>query len=311
MINNNKRKQNMAYKQGDQAKLDFIDKTISILSNLKLSPDQIQAQVLLELAPDFEASTGHKIVFNDGDSTTYKILDLSKDYMRIRDSNEDNKVLRTRCHGVHIEIKTFKKDEFNLTNDEIAYALEELAKKVRLCSARVSNLIAPCDLGEAYFQVDVTAGSDDESHDQAELHVEQHVEQHVETAIASSEDHYFNEKVVLDEIKQDSIAYQQHTELQVSQHEQAYTELQVNQQPHIEHEQAYTELQVDQQPHIEHEQAYTELQADQQPHIEHDNFHAEQQADQQSHAEELDGQQTPWSSLPQNNKADEFFEELR
>jgi hypothetical protein len=249
----------MALKASDQAKLDHIDKTISILKNVNLSAQQIKEQISKELAPDFEASTGQKIQFVEGDSTEYKLLDFSKDYYRVRDSNDDNKVLRTRCNGVHIEVKTFKRDEFTLTNSEIAFALEALADKMRNCNIKVSTMKSG-DLNNSYF----TAASDcfdGEDHEDSDGHIEVHDESTSYTA----EEHYFNEPTVLKEVNSDfdqADFDNQEQAHQPVQQEQAHQPVQQEQahQP-VQQEQAHQPVQHEQaHQHVQHEQAHQHVQ---------------------------------------------------
>ncbi len=141
---------NMAYKPAEQAKLEHIIKTISMLQDFKIEPSQIKDKINAEFVPDFEKATSTKFIFEKGESLEFKIVDLSKDYLRVRDSNEENKVFRTRVFGVHIEVKTFKKDEFELSNEEIAFSLEQLAAKIRDCNVVLSKAES-CDLDDSHF----------------------------------------------------------------------------------------------------------------------------------------------------------------
>jgi hypothetical protein len=140
----------MAYKPAEQAKLDHIIKTISMLQDFKIEPSQIKDKINAEFVPEFEKATSTKFIFEKGESLEFKIVDLSKDYLRVRDSNEENKVFRTRVFGVHIEVKTFKKDEFELNNEEIAFSLEQLAAKIRGCNVVLSKTES-CDLDDSHF----------------------------------------------------------------------------------------------------------------------------------------------------------------
>jgi len=122
----------MALKISEQAVFDVINKSFSGMISAGMNLDLVK-DILGEQIKSFEQSTKYKVnfVINEDESEgSLEMIDLSKDFLRIRNPNEDTKVLRTKVEGVGIEIKVFKKDDYKFSNLEIINALKSLTEKV-------------------------------------------------------------------------------------------------------------------------------------------------------------------------------------
>tara|TARA_B100001245_G_scaffold236653_1_gene229261 strand:- start:21143 stop:21685 length:543 start_codon:yes stop_codon:yes gene_type:complete len=142
----------VALKKEDKVRLEVIEKTFSMLVSNNMSDEQVLSMMQPQF-DDFETITGHKLkpVFEPEPSIS--VLDLSKDFLRIRYPNEDNRVLRAKVEGVSIEVKLFKNDDFSFTNNDVVSALKSLSEKVDILPVELKDL-EPCDVKEKVSEIE-------------------------------------------------------------------------------------------------------------------------------------------------------------
>ena len=90
----------------------------------------------------FENESGYKLKINESISsdTVFDLINTKRDYMRIRNSGESMKVLRSKIYGVPVTVTMVRDGEFNFTNADMAEALEELATRLKTASKEISGL---------------------------------------------------------------------------------------------------------------------------------------------------------------------------
>lgn len=118
----------MALKQADQIRYDALVSLIQTLKNL----DHDYHTILGAAAPqikDFQEETGFGVRLKNDFSV--ELIDRRKDYLRIRNPNEQSKTLRTKVDGVSIDVKIFKEGDYDFENATIAQSLQRLADTVK------------------------------------------------------------------------------------------------------------------------------------------------------------------------------------
>lgn len=124
----------------DQAKLAGLQITFETCLKLDKTPDQA-LDVMKEQITQFENETGHKLRLNYVDGKHYfKSIDPSKDYLRIRNPNDESKVLRAKSLGIMIEIKIQKTDEYSHSNSDICDALIHLSERIKDATTELNSL---------------------------------------------------------------------------------------------------------------------------------------------------------------------------
>ena len=130
----------MALKNNAKVRFEVMNQTFGslIANNLDLETAKgiIGAQV-----EEFEKETNHKINYEvNGASGKLVLLDLSKDFVRTRMQNEDNQVLRAKLQGVPMDVKLWKRDDFEFSNEDIVSALRALANEVEAMPVELITL---------------------------------------------------------------------------------------------------------------------------------------------------------------------------
>jgi hypothetical protein len=129
----------MALKKEDKIRLEGLETTFKMLVKNNIPESQVVSMITDQVG-EFEVATNSKLKLIFGEDPYIELVDLSKDFVRTRISNEDNYVLRAKIEGVPIEVKTFKRDDFTLTNLEIASALRALADEVEVLDVELATL---------------------------------------------------------------------------------------------------------------------------------------------------------------------------
>ncbi len=161
----------MALKKEDKVRLEGLEKTFLMLVTNNMDSEQIMTMMQPQF-DEFESITGNKLKPNFGDNPSIEVLDLSKDFLRIRYPNDENRVLRTKIQGVGIEVKLFKADEFSFGNSDVASALRALADEVDAAPFELNEL-EPCDVrDEIKNQANLSEDKLDEETFVAEEHEE-------------------------------------------------------------------------------------------------------------------------------------------
>ena len=137
----------MALKQVDQVRYDAIAAMVKTVSGLGHDYETVKQAVQSQL-DDFEAATRKAIRIKSDFSL--EIIDRRKDFMRIRQPNEEASNLKTKVDGVAIDVKVFKEGDFNFENATIAQSLRRLADTVASLPAELSSL-PECEV-EDYVQ---------------------------------------------------------------------------------------------------------------------------------------------------------------
>lgn len=135
----------MALKAIDKVKFDTLQATFSgmVAGGMEIGVIKgiLSAQVV-----EFEAATNNKVKYVvDGTVGTLELTNLSKDFLRIRNPNEETKVIRAKVEGVGIDIKVFKAEDYEFSNEEVISALKALTAELEGSSVTFSEQ-EPCDL---------------------------------------------------------------------------------------------------------------------------------------------------------------------
>lgn len=135
----------MALKAIDKVKFDTLQATFSGMVAGGMDIDAIKG-ILSAQVVEFEAETNNKVKYVvDGTIGTLELTNLSKDFLRIRNPNEETKVIRAKVEGVGIDIKVFKAEDYEFSNEEIISALKALTVELEDSSVVFSEQ-EPCDL---------------------------------------------------------------------------------------------------------------------------------------------------------------------
>lgn len=118
----------MALKQADQIRYDSLVSLIQTLKNLNHDYHTILGAVSAQIT-EFQEETGFGVRLKNDFSL--ELIDRRKDYLRIRNPNEQSKTLRTKVDGVSIDVKIFKEGDYDFENSTIAQSLQRLADTVK------------------------------------------------------------------------------------------------------------------------------------------------------------------------------------
>ena len=143
----------MALKNADKVKFNIMsemfDGLVASGMDLEIVKSAIDSQVKA-----FEAESNHQVRFVEVDGKfKMEVLDLSKDFVRVRNQNEENKVLRTKIQGVGIDVKLWKLNDFEFTNEELSSSLRALADEIDGLSDTLSGM-EPCDVRKLAVEED-------------------------------------------------------------------------------------------------------------------------------------------------------------
>ena len=167
----------MALKVTDKARFDTLESSIKGMVSAGVDLETVKAG-FAEQIRFFEQETGVLIKLRgEGEDFEVGIIDSSKDFVRVRSSNPENKVLRTKILGVGIEVKTFKKCEFEHSNKEIHDSLIALAEIV--LSSPVD--FAKCDNLNVEHPFKITAEQTEEIEPAEETEMAEEAEETEET----------------------------------------------------------------------------------------------------------------------------------
>ena len=135
----------MALKSKDKVRFESIKASIIGMLSANVGIELVKAGMKSQIE-EFEKETGQIVrILSKDNEHSVDLIDKSKDFLRIRNTNPENKVLRTKVSGVGIEIKIFKAEEFSHSNEIISEALRELAEQVSNREEELSEL-EPCEL---------------------------------------------------------------------------------------------------------------------------------------------------------------------
>lgn len=125
----------MALNKTDSAKLQALQDNVSLLIKVaNLAPEAAFAGIA-EKAAEFEAQTEHKILLlgaADADGNWLSVVDLRRDFLRLRQVGDGYTVLKSRALGVSVEVKVARTGAYEHANLRLAEALEKLAASIRL-----------------------------------------------------------------------------------------------------------------------------------------------------------------------------------
>lgn len=132
---------NYNLKQADMLNLRWLQNNAAMLYKMNLSKEAI-CEAMKEQIAEFEQSSKHlvKILQQPIDDSYIELVDLRKDFVRTRTPNEESLVLRTKIKGIPIEVKLFKKNEYQFSNESVADALRSLADEVETFEFELSTL---------------------------------------------------------------------------------------------------------------------------------------------------------------------------
>lgn len=156
----------MALKKEDKVRLEGLQNTFAMLVSNGLHYSQIDTMMAPQLK-EFESITGSKIRTHYGENHRLEVLDLSKDFIRVRLPNEESRVLRAKVQAVPIDVKLFKADDYDFSNEDVVSALRALADEVEGLDFELNSLVSSDVRKEKEKHQEQMLGSDahEDTHD--------------------------------------------------------------------------------------------------------------------------------------------------
>lgn len=131
----------MALTKKDTAKLEVLKQTLAMLVGGGLPLEQIETMMAPQIS-EFQSLSNTKLnIIESDDGMDFDIVDLSKDFLRVREPNEQSKALRAKVQGVAINIATQKDDEYDFSNSDIVKALRDLASELEALPVEINSLV--------------------------------------------------------------------------------------------------------------------------------------------------------------------------
>lgn len=134
----------MAMKQVDQVRYDALAAMINTLSGLGHDYDTVYKAVKPQIK-EFEDATGRAVRIKS--NFEIELIDRRKDFLRIRNPNEQSKTLRTKVDGVSIDVKIYKEGDYEFENATIAQSLRRLADEVSALPKELAEF-PECEVAE-------------------------------------------------------------------------------------------------------------------------------------------------------------------
>jgi hypothetical protein len=131
----------MALSKKLTTQLSALEQTLSMLVGGSLPLEQIESMMAPQIS-EFEMSSNTKLnIISSEDIMKFEVVDLSKDFFRVREPNEKSKSIRAKIQGVGINIATQKDDDFNFSNEDIVIALRDLASEIEALPVEINSLV--------------------------------------------------------------------------------------------------------------------------------------------------------------------------
>jgi hypothetical protein len=131
----------MALSKKLTTQLSALEQTLSMLVGGSLPLEQIESMMAPQIS-EFEISSNTKLnIISSEDIMKFEVVDLSKDFFRVREPNEKSKAIRAKIQGVAINIATQKDDDFNFSNEDIVSALRDLASEIEALPVEINSLV--------------------------------------------------------------------------------------------------------------------------------------------------------------------------
>lgn len=146
----------MAMKQVDQVRYDALESMITTLSGLGHDYETVYKAVTPQIK-DFESATGRTVRIKS--DFEIELIDRRRDFLRIRNPNDQAKTLRTKVDGVSIDVKIFKEGDFEFENATIAQSLRRLADEVGALPKELAEF-PECEVGEFVASLEQKEGSE-------------------------------------------------------------------------------------------------------------------------------------------------------
>lgn len=145
----------MALKNNEKIKFETMLLMFKNLINAGMDLNVVKTAISQQIK-DFEVETKHLVKFIETpEGVSMEAVDISKDFLRIRFQNAENKVLRAKIHGINLDIKIWKIDskdrqEISVSNKELVTALNALTIKISelkkdLCSLEQMDILDNLD----------------------------------------------------------------------------------------------------------------------------------------------------------------------
>ncbi|MBC5851416.1 hypothetical protein [Vibrio metschnikovii] len=119
-----------------------------------------------------ESNTKITLVERDG-KLEVDIVELQRDFLKVVHKNEENISIKSKTFGVEIEVKVWRQDKFEHTNEQIRTALLQLAEQIEIIPTEAKDidediLIKGIDL----FKKNETESEDEDLHEEKEVEAE-------------------------------------------------------------------------------------------------------------------------------------------
>lgn len=120
-----------------------------------------------------ESNTKITLVERDG-KLEADVVELQRDFLKVAHKNEENISIKSKTLGVEIEVKVWRQDKFEHTNEQIRTALLQLADQIEIIPTEAKDidediLIKGIDL----FKKTETESEDEDLHEEEEVEAEE------------------------------------------------------------------------------------------------------------------------------------------
>ena len=86
-----------------------------------------------------ESNTKITLVERDG-KLEDEVVELQRDFLKVAHKNEENISIKSKTLGVEIEVKVWRQDKFEHTNEQIRTALLQLADQIKIISTEAKDI---------------------------------------------------------------------------------------------------------------------------------------------------------------------------
>jgi hypothetical protein len=129
------RKIHVALNKTDAAKFQVLQDNVSLLVKAAGFALADACASVADKIAEFEEATQHKVLTlgaPDEQGNWLTVVDLRRDFLRIRTVGDGYTMLKSRALGVSVDVKVARGEAYSHDNDRVASALEKLAAAIRL-----------------------------------------------------------------------------------------------------------------------------------------------------------------------------------
>ncbi|ENH7112147.1 hypothetical protein ABWJ26_002568 [Vibrio fluvialis] len=120
-----------------------------------------------------ESNTKITLVERDG-LLDADVVELQRDFLKVVHKNEENISIKSKTLGVEIEVKVWRQDKFEHTNEQIRSALLQLAEQIEIIPTEAKDIDEDIVIkGIDLFKKTETESEDEDLHEEEEVEAEE------------------------------------------------------------------------------------------------------------------------------------------